>query len=36
MWAASEDAVERESGMKIRLVTSARIETYSETDSGRM
>ena len=36
MWTASQEAIERESGMKIRLVTATRIETYNETSAGRM
>jgi hypothetical protein len=36
MWASSETALERESGMKIRLVTETRMSKYSETDYGRM
>jgi hypothetical protein len=36
MWAASEEAIEQERGMKIRLVTATRIETYNETGPVRM
>jgi hypothetical protein len=36
MWAASEDVLERESGMKIRMETATRMVTFSETDYGRM
>lgn len=35
MWVASQDAVTTASGMKIRLVTDSRIETFSETGYGR-
>jgi hypothetical protein len=36
MWAASEEALERESGMKIRMVTATRMVTFTETEVGRM
>ncbi|AIP36918.1 putative lipoprotein [Paraburkholderia xenovorans LB400] len=36
MWASAETTLERESGMKIRMVTDTRMVTYTETDYGRM
>jgi hypothetical protein len=36
MWAAAQGELEEESGMKIRMVTDTRMETYNETSYGRM
>ncbi len=36
MWAAAQDALPKTSGMKLRLVTDSRLETFTETNYGRM
>lgn len=36
MWVAAGDALQTSTGMKLRLVTESRIETFTETNYGRM
>ncbi|CAM8832484.1 MULTISPECIES: hypothetical protein [Burkholderia] len=36
MWIAAGDALQNSSGMKLRLVTESRLETFTENNYGRM